>query len=132
MLMFFNLGCDFHSNTFIFLQIVLTYNKTPLTETFSIKFLLKQVKQELKRDNKHDQKTMNLGSLMSLKSSLFMIFGSKKSFSVSESQLEVESETETAVDSNIKEGSSLSFSESSSPVLIGVAKSGFTFAEIIS
>ena len=130
MLMFFNLGCDFHSNTCLFLQIVLTYNKVPLTETFSMKFLLKQVKQELKRDNKHDQKTMNLGSLMSLKSSLFMISGSKKSFSVSESQLEAESETEPAVDSNIKEGSSLSFSESSSPALIGVEKSGFTFAEI--
>ena len=73
---------------------------------------------------------MNLGSIMSLKSSLFMISGSKKSFSVSESQLEAESETEPAVDSNIKEGSSLSFSESSSPALIGVEKSGFTFAEI--
>ena len=130
MLMFFNLGYDFYANACLFLQIVLLYSKVPLTETFSMKFLLKQVKQELKRDNKHDQKTMNLGSLMSLKSSLFMISGSKKSFSVSESQLEPESETEPAVDSNIKEGSSLSFSESSSPALIGVEKSGFTFAEI--
>ena len=92
MLMFFNLGCDFHANMCLFLQIILTYNKVPLTETFSMKFLHKQVKQQLKRDDKHDQKTMNLGSLMSLKSSLFMISGSKKSFSVSESQLEAESE----------------------------------------
>ena len=57
-----------------------------------------------------------------------MISGSKKSFSVSQSQLEGESETEPAVDSNIKEGSSLSFSESNSSALIGVEKSGFTFA----
>ena len=122
--MFFDLGCNFHSNTCLLLQIVLTYNKVSLTETFSMKFLLKHVKQELKRDNKHDQKTMNLGSLMSLQSSLFMISGSKKSFS--ESQLEAE----PAVDSNIKEELSLSFSESSSPALIGIEKSGFTFIEI--
>ena len=56
MLMFSNLGCDFHLNMCLFLQIVLTYNKVPLTETFSMKFLLKQVKQKLKRDNKHDRK----------------------------------------------------------------------------
>ena len=67
---------------------------------------------------------------MSLKSSLFMISDSKKSFSVPDSQLEAESETEPAVDCNIKEGSSLSFSQSNSPALIGVEKSGFTFAEI--
>ena len=95
-----------------------------------MKFVLKQTKQELKRGNKHDQKTINLGSLMSLKSSLLMIYCSKKSFSVSEEQLEAESETEPAVDSNIKKGLSFSFSESSHPALIGVEKSGFTFAEI--
>ena len=67
---------------------------------------------------------------MSLKSSLLMIYCSKKSFSVSEEQLEAESETEPAVDSNIKKGLSFSFSESSHPALIGVEKSGFTFAEI--
>ena len=115
---------------FLFSHIVSTYNKVPLTQTFSMKFILKQVKQELKRNNKHDPKTMNLGSLMLFKSSLLMISGSKKSFSVSGSQLEAESKTKTAVDSNIKEGSSLTFSESSSPALIGVQKSGFTFAKI--
>ena len=85
-----------------------------------MKFLLKQGKQELKRENKYDQEAMNLGSLMSLKSSLFMISGSKKSFSVSESQLEAGSETEP--DSSIKEGSSLFFSEPSSPASIRVEK----------
>ena len=74
---------------------------------------------------------MNLGSLMSLKSSLFMISGSKKSFSVSESQLEAESETEPSVDSNIKEGLSLSFSESSSPALIRIEKSGLRLPKYI-
>ena len=122
MLMLFNLDCDFHSNTCLFLQIILTNNKVPLTETLLMKFLLKQVKQGLKRNKKHDHKTMNLGSLMLLKSSFFLISGLKKSFSVSESQLEAKTETEPAVDSNIKEGSSLSFSESSSPALIGVEK----------